>query len=79
MSEKNISADVKIDCCGLYCPQPVINAQKALETMSPGQILEIAATDPGVSSDFPLFCKSRRLKLLKIDEIPGEFVIFIQK
>lgn len=79
MNDKSISADVKIDCTGLYCPQPVINAQKALEAMTSGQILEIAASDPGVKSDFPLFCKSRKLKLLKIDEISGEFNIFIQK
>ncbi|HNY11213.1 MAG TPA: sulfurtransferase TusA family protein [Candidatus Wallbacteria bacterium] len=79
MPEKNIAADVKIDCSGLYCPQPVINAQKAIETMRAGQILEISATDPGVTSDFPLFCKSRKLKLLRIDEMSGEFIIFIQK
>ena len=79
MPEKNIVADVKIDCCGLYCPQPVINAQKALEAMQAGLILEITATDPGVKSDFPLFCKSRKLKLLKIDEMAGEFMVFIQK
>ncbi|OQA71598.1 MAG: Sulfurtransferase TusA [bacterium ADurb.Bin243] len=72
-------ADVTIDCCGLYCPMPVINAQSALEKMTGGQTLEITATDDGVADDFPMFCKSRKLKLLKLEKHDGVYTILIQK
>jgi len=74
-----MKADVSIDCAGLYCPMPVINAQKALESMEPGQILEVLATDAGVTDDFPLFCKSRKMTLLEITEESGEFRVMIRK
>jgi len=73
------SADVSIDCCGLFCPMPVINAQKALEKMTSGQILEVMATDDGVESDFTLFCKSRKMKLLKLQKDGEFYCIHIQK
>lgn len=74
-----IKSDLTIDCLGLYCPVPVMNAQKALENMKPDEVLEILATDEGVKSDFPLFCKSRKLKLLNLSEENGEFKIYIKK
>ncbi|HOD40730.1 MAG TPA: sulfurtransferase TusA family protein [Candidatus Wallbacteria bacterium] len=74
-----IKADVQIDCCGLYCPMPVINAQSGLEKMTGGQVIEITATDDGVADDFPMFCKSRKLKLLKLEKRDGVYTILIQK
>ncbi|EKD69746.1 MAG: hypothetical protein ACD_47C00012G0003 [uncultured bacterium] len=71
--------NVKIDCSGLYCPMPVINAQSELENMPGGQILEITATDDGVADDFPMFCKSRKLKLLRLEKKDGYYIIAIQK
>lgn len=71
--------DVTIDCCGLYCPMPVINAQSELAKMSAGQVLEITATDDGVADDFPMFCKSRKLKLLRLEKKDGLYVIAIRK
>ncbi|MEZ7891726.1 MAG: sulfurtransferase TusA family protein [Candidatus Wallbacteria bacterium] len=77
--DANIKPDITIDCLGLYCPVPVMNAQSAVEKMNPGEILEILATDEGVKSDFPLFCKSRKLTLLRLTEENGEFKIYIMK
>ncbi|HOT77276.1 MAG TPA: sulfurtransferase TusA family protein [Candidatus Wallbacteria bacterium] len=73
-----VRADVTIDCCGLYCPMPVINAQSALEKMAGGQTLEITATDDGVAVDFPMFCKSRKLKLLKLEKRDEIYTVLIQ-
>ena len=30
-----------IDCCGLACPLPVVNAKKAAEAMNPGDVLTV--------------------------------------
>ena len=66
---------------GLYSAQQgrLQNAQSALEKMTGGQTLEITATDDGVADDFPMFCKSRKLKLLKLEKRDGVYTILIQK
>lgn len=47
--------------------------------MAPGQVLEVLATDAGVETDFPLFCRSRKLTLLEITADSGEYRILIRK
>lgn len=49
-------ADQLLDAKGLNCPLPILKAKKALKGMSPGQVLEIKATDPGSVADFAAFC-----------------------
>jgi TusA-related sulfurtransferase len=46
-----LKADVRVDTSGLARPQPVLRARKALDEMSPGQVLEIAAIGPGNGED----------------------------
>lgn len=52
------AADAFLDTSGLMCPLPVLKARKALNGLSPGQTLEIVATDPGSVLDFEAFCKA---------------------
>ncbi len=63
MSE--ITADEQLDAKGLNCPLPILKAKKALKGMENGQVLEIAATDPGSIKDFEAFSKATGNKLLK--------------
>ena len=47
----------ELDVRGLLCPLPVIRAQGKVETLSPGDILEVHATDPGALVDIPAWCR----------------------
>lgn len=40
-----------IDCKGLSCPMPIVRTKKAIETIEPGEVLEVLATDPGSVAD----------------------------
>ncbi len=43
--------DKKLDCVGLYCPEPVFNTRLALDEMEIGQTIEVSADDPAAESD----------------------------
>ena len=46
-----------IDARGLKCPLPVLKLEKRLEQLSPGDRLEVLATDPMARIDIPLYCR----------------------
>jgi len=35
------------------CPLPIINAEKGIDEINSGEILEVLSTDPGAREDFP--------------------------
>ena len=37
----------KLDVRGAKCPIPIVKAKKEIDTMAPGDLLEVTATDPG--------------------------------
>jgi len=47
--------DDLLDARGLPCPLPLLKAKQALARLSPGQLLEVMATDAGSWRDFETF------------------------
>jgi len=70
-------ADQTLDAKGLNCPLPILKAKKSLKTLSPGQTLEILATDPGSIADFEAFCRTTGHELVEhsIDDNIYRFII----
>lgn len=68
-----------LDATGLKCPLPVLKAKKALKTLSPGETLEVLATDPGAPADFRAFCEATGHTLERSDETGDAFVFMIRK
>jgi len=67
------------DARGLKCPIPVLKARKLIKELSPGDILEVDATDPGAPKDFAHFCDVTGNKLLDGSEPePGVFRIRVE-
>ena len=69
----------ELDARGLNCPLPILRTKKALTDMRPGEVLRIAATDPGAVKDFQAFCKQTGNALLSSDAANSEFTFFMQK
>jgi len=44
-----------LDCRRQVCPLPVINTTNAVKELSPGEILELIATDPGSKPDITVW------------------------
>ena len=66
--------DIDLDAKGLNCPLPILKAKKCLNDMSSGEVLRIAATDPGSLSDFEAFSKQTGNVLLLSQEVEGKFL-----
>ena len=71
--------DLELDARGLNCPLPILRARKSIQTLSPGQVLHIIATDPGSVKDFEAFCKQTGNELLSSGEEDGKFTFMIKK
>lgn len=64
---------------GLNCPMPVLKTKKALDTMTPGQVLQVEITDPGSKSDIPAMLKRTGNELIEMKEEGGVFTYIIRK
>lgn len=73
MSENH--SESEIDLSGLLCPLPVLKARKRLETLQPGHVLKVIATDPMSAIDMPHFCNQQGHALLEQSR-EGETFIF---
>lgn len=67
-----------IDCRRLLCPMPVIRVQDKIETLSPGDELEVVCTDPGVLSDIPAWCRINGHELLDSRKQDDEYILRIR-
>ncbi|MEC3533685.1 sulfurtransferase TusA family protein, partial [Bacillus thuringiensis] len=47
----SIKVDMSLDCKGLACPMPIVKTKKAIEGLTPGQVIEVKATDKGSTVD----------------------------
>lgn len=79
-SENSISADIHLDACGLSCPGPLIEAKRAMDGLSPGQVLQITATDPGFYEDVKSFARMSNHDALQVERLPdGQIKALLKK
>ncbi len=50
--------DKKLDCSGLYCPEPVFQTRLQLDELEIGETLEVIADDPAADSDIRSLVKN---------------------
>ena len=60
-----------LDARNLLCPMPVIRVQDAMESLRPGEEIEVRCTDPGAMSDVPAWCRVHGHEVLEVVEVPG--------
>lgn len=74
-----ITADQNLDCIGLYCPVPIYETRKKIDSMKKGQILMMTADDPGSEPDIKSWARMTGNKLLKIEKDDNNFIFYIEK
>jgi len=72
-------ADKKLDCVGLYCPEPVFNTRLALDEMKIGDIIEVSADDPAAESDIQNLVKHLGQEIISITKEGNTIKIVIKK
>ncbi len=58
-------ADKKLDCLGLFCPEPVFKTRMQLDDMKIGETLEILADDPAAKLDIENLAKNLGQEVLE--------------
>jgi tRNA 2-thiouridine synthesizing protein A len=77
--EINEKIDESLDCIGLYCPAPVFETRKKIDSMEKGQVLEMVADDPASEEDIKAWSKRTGNELLQVDKIENNFRFLIRK
>jgi NADPH-dependent 2,4-dienoyl-CoA reductase/sulfur reductase-like enzyme/peroxiredoxin family protein/rhodanese-related sulfurtransferase/TusA-related sulfurtransferase len=70
---------IRVDACGLQCPGPILKMKKSMDTLAPGDRLEITATDPGFPRDAAAWCQTTGNRLVSNDSKSGKSVVIIEK
>ncbi|MCP5083575.1 MAG: sulfurtransferase TusA family protein [Alphaproteobacteria bacterium] len=78
-SKLNTSPSDTLDTRGLKCPLPVLKARKRLQSLSPGAVLRVEATDPMAVIDFPHFCAESGHELVRQSQRDELYIFEIRK
>ncbi|MCL7388196.1 MAG: sulfurtransferase TusA family protein [Thaumarchaeota archaeon] len=74
-----ISPHRKLDCLGLYCPEPVFRTRMELDQMKVGEVLEVLADDPAAEEDIKSLVRNLGQELVSITKKENQVQILIKK
>jgi TusA-related sulfurtransferase len=74
-----LEPDKKIDCLGLFCPEPIFRTRTALDQMEKGEVLKITADDPAAEEDLKRLSKRLGHEVLEITHDGDEVTLYIKK
>jgi tRNA 2-thiouridine synthesizing protein A len=74
-----MTSDERLDCFGLLCPMPIIKISEKIKELRAGQVLEVIATDEGIKTDLPAWCKMTGHEFIGVEEKDGEFHAYLKK
>jgi len=75
----NIQATSTLDTSGKCCPMPMVETNKAIKSLSDGDVLQIIATDPGTQVDIPSWCERTGHELLISSVENNVFEYYVRK
>ena len=52
--------DRTLDTSGTFCPFPIVETARAVRALGEGAVLLVIATDAGIATDMPMWCKATR-------------------
>ncbi len=74
---EKIHADKVVDARGTACPGPLLEAKKAIGTVSVGQTIEVWSGDPSTKKDLPKWAAKVGHEFLGAIEAAGYDRIFV--
>jgi tRNA 2-thiouridine synthesizing protein A len=67
-----LNPDRTIDTTGQCCPVPMVETNRAIKQMQPGEVLEVISSDVGSRMDIPAWCRRTGNALLRAEEEGGK-------
>ncbi|HVP41054.1 MAG TPA: sulfurtransferase TusA family protein [Candidatus Krumholzibacteriaceae bacterium] len=77
MSKIKISR--KLDCLGLFCPEPVFQTRMEMDNLQIGEILEVTADDPAAEEDIKRLVKTLGQELVDFSKEDGKLRFLIKR
>ena len=72
-------ASMRIDCSGMQCPGPIMKVFQTMQTMKPGEVMEVSASDPGFARDIGAWCRRTGNTLLSNEKQGDDYVAMVRK
>ncbi len=73
----NVQSAKSVDARAMACPGPLLEAKKAIGSITVGQILEIMSGDHGSREDIPAWCKKTGNEYMGFVERDGYDSIYV--
>jgi tRNA 2-thiouridine synthesizing protein A len=77
--DSEIKPDEVLDCTGLYCPAPVFETRKKIDSLKANQTLLMLADDPASEEDIKAWAKRTGNELISIEKEKDVFKFLIKK
>ena len=77
--QRQASRHVKLDCCGMQCPGPIMEVFKSVKAMADGEELEVTASDPGFARDIVSWCERTGNTLVGVEQKDGAYTATLRK
>ncbi len=71
--------DRTVDTSGTFCPFPIVEAARAVRGLPAGAVLLVIATDPGIATDMPMWCKATHHEHLATFREGGAWKSYVRK
>jgi tRNA 2-thiouridine synthesizing protein A len=68
-----------LDLKGLSCPLPIAKTAQVIRELSPADLIEVLATDPGAVPDFHAWCRATGNELVQETQANGVYRFLIRK
>ena len=69
----------RIDARGRSCPMPIVELARAARQCTPGEKIEILATDAAFPEDVRAWCRKMSYELVSLDRTMSEFRAVVGK
>ena len=70
---------IKVDACGMQCPGPILKMKNTMDSLKPGEQLEIKATDAGFPRDAEAWCRTTGNRFIGKHSEAGVHTVVIEK
>ena len=73
------AAAMRLDCSGMQCPGPIMKVFESMKDLKDGQVMEVAASDPGFVRDIGAWCRRTGNTLVLTERRGTDYVALVKK
>ena len=73
------AASMRLDCSGMQCPGPIMKVFESMKELKDGQVMEVAASDPGFVRDIGAWCRRTGNTLVLTERRGTDYVALVKK